>query len=171
MFNFEKCRYCKELDIMIEYAATHDTKGLVHSHYPKCLNGVFYADSKGLHITDVSKCSKHNENECTMTLKVTGCKDCPYCKTAYTFGNDGRDGKLVYVCEKGAFGKRNDVDYYGFSGYATGPYKIPRYPGRKCPLFNITLIKAIASKLDMSESKLKAILDSEGCEIITKKEI
>ena len=63
------------------------------------------------------------------------------------------------------------MDYYGFSGYATGPYNIPRYPGRKCPLFNIAPIKAIASKLDMSESKLKAILDSEGCEIIAKKEI
>ena len=170
MFNFEKCRYCKELDVMTECVTINDgTKPFTITQYPKCLKGVFYADSTGIHITDVSKCSNDEKNGCMVTLKVTSCKDCPYCKTAYTYGNDGRDGKLVYVCEKGVFGKRDDVDYYGFSGYATGPYTIPRYPGRKCPLFNITPIKAIASKLDMSDKKLQSILESEGCEIIFKK--
>ena len=41
-----------------------------------------------------------------ITIEVKGCHECPYLKRDRTYGNDGRDGEIVYYCVKGAFGKK-----------------------------------------------------------------
>lgn len=43
------------------------------------------------------------------------CEHCPYCKKGQSYGNDGRDGYTVFVCDKGAFG-----GYEKFGNYAYG---------------------------------------------------
>ena len=41
------------------------------------------------------------------------CEECPYCKKGYSYGTDGRgDGRTVFVCRQGAFGR------YEHGGYA-----------------------------------------------------
>lgn len=166
MIDFNKCEFCDELKIEFRNLTGAEFPCST-SMIPKCEKGAFYTDSEGIFVVDENKC-KSNEVR-ILGIKVTGCKDCPYCNKTRTYGNDGRDGSIVYVCDKGAFGNIDDVKYYGFPGYATGPRSIPRYPGRKCPLFNTTPIRSIASKLDMDEKELKNILESEDCEIIFKK--
>lgn len=60
------------------------------------------------------------------------CFDCPYCKKGVTYGNDGRDGWTVYICEKGAFGKRDGC-------YAEGKYckEVHDEIDENCPLKNL----------------------------------
>ena len=41
------------------------------------------------------------------------CGECPYCKQGRSYGTDGRDGVIVFICKQGAFG---GVD----GGYAYG---------------------------------------------------
>ena len=58
------------------------------------------------------------------------CEECPYCKKGHTYGNDGRDGKTVFICSKGAFGG------YEHDGYAYGK-EITEGIDEKCPLKDI----------------------------------
>lgn len=59
------------------------------------------------------------------------CEDCPYCRKGRTYGNDGRDGRIVFVCSKGAFGGHEE-----FSGYAYGESSetIGKGINKNCPL-------------------------------------
>lgn len=169
MFNFQKCRGCAELDIGFWNVPFTDGRTIQDPVYhPRCNKGVFYTDESGLYIEKPDACPRADETVHYETIKITNCSDCPYCKTGMTFGNDGRDGKTVYICERGAFGKRDAVEYYGFSGYSIGPVTIPKYPPTKCPIIKTPLVKIIASKLDISEFKLQKVLDEENCEIKLK---
>lgn len=169
MIDFRKCEGCSELDIGFNCNPLGVTFPCTTTIFPKCKRGAFYVNSEGMHIEDEHKCICKDKNCARVTINVTGCNDCPFCTTGYTYGNDGRDGRKVYVCKKGAFGNLNDVQYYGFDGYATGPSTIPKYPNSKCPIIKSSPIRVIASRLDISEKKLKSILESENCEIIFKK--
>ena len=62
----------------------------------------------------------------TVEFEVRGCKGCPYSDTGRDYGNDGRDGKDVYICRKDVYGKYN-------SGYWDGLSKIPNVTPQDCP--------------------------------------
>ena len=98
----------------------------------------------------------------TIKYEVENCNNCPYLAKGRTFGNDGRDGKTVYKCTKGAYGGKDEF------GYSTGSYSIPKVPPYGCPLFNESPIKRVASKLEISISKLEKILEEENCELKEK---
>ena len=65
-----------------------------------------------------------------ITIEVKGCHECPYLKRGRTYGNDGRDGEIVYYCVKGAFGKILTGIY---EGYTEGPSFKPFYIPHNCP--------------------------------------
>lgn len=67
-----------------------------------------------------------------VTVDVNSCKDCPFLKTGYTYGNDGRDGSLVYICKLGAFGGIDSTP--GYEGYARGLFKLPDGIHKNCKL-------------------------------------
>ena len=98
----------------------------------------------------------------TIEYEVENCKNCPYLAKGRTFGNDGRDGETVYKCTKGAYGGKDEF------GYSTGSYSIPKVPPYGCPLLNESPIKRVASKLEISISKLEKILEEENCELKEK---
>lgn len=93
----------------------------------------------------------------TIDYEVTGCSDCPHLKKGKTFGNDGRDGVLVYKCDKGVFGGKCSY------GCDTGLYKKPKVPPYGCPYFKTTPMERVASKLNISEDELDGILVQEHC--------
>lgn len=95
----------------------------------------------------------------TIEYEVTGCKDCPYLTTGKTYGNDGRDGSLVYMCKKGVYGATTE---WG----DLGAYNIPLYPPRNCPYFNSTPVERLASKLNKSVNEIERILEEENLSII-----
>ncbi|MGL5151614.1 MAG: hypothetical protein ACRC7N_13705 [Clostridium sp.] len=94
----------------------------------------------------------------TIGYEVTSCSDCPHIETGRTYGNDGRDGTLVYKCKKGVFGGN---DGWGDFGERIKP-KVPPYG---CPYFTSKLMERVASKLGIDVAKLKEILAQEHCEI------
>ena len=96
-------------------------------------------------------------------IEVTGCSDCPSLRKGKTYGNDGRDGWLVYICEKGAFGGRDGL-FYDY-----GETRIPKVPPVKCPYFNSHLIDRVADGLNVKVKDLKEILDLNKCELIDKR--
>ena len=65
-----------------------------------------------------------------ITIEVKGCHECPYLKRGRTYGNDGRDGEIVYYCVKGAFGKKLTGIY---EGYTEGLHHIPSHIPTNCP--------------------------------------
>lgn len=96
----------------------------------------------------------------TVEYEVSGCKDCPYLTKGKTYGNDGRDGVVVYICEKGAYGcKKSEFGDLGLSS-------IPLYPPKSCPFFNSTPTERLASKLNMDVKRLEKILKEESIDII-----
>lgn len=64
-----------------------------------------------------------------LEFEINKCGECPFIKTGWTFGNDGRDGRTVYICSKGAFGILKDK-----LGYSEGLIKIPDDIPKKCPI-------------------------------------
>lgn len=68
----------------------------------------------------------------TLTIQVKQCAGCPRLITGRTYGNDGRDGHLVYKCSEGAFG---GIDDWGYSlGLEVAPKEIhPECPHLKEP--------------------------------------
>lgn len=66
----------------------------------------------------------------TLNLEVNSCRECPKLKKGRTFGNDGRDGVLVYICSEGAFG--GDDGW----GYSTGLKVAPKDIPTDCPYLN-----------------------------------
>ena len=42
------------------------------------------------------------------------CYQCPFIRKGRTYGNDGRDGQVVFICAKGAFGNINDFQKHGY---------------------------------------------------------
>ncbi len=93
-----------------------------------------------------------------INYEITGCHDCPYLTKGLTYGNDGRDGVIVYKCEKGAFGGE---DEYGSFGFDTKP-TIPPY---KCPFLKYPAEERVAARLNVDYKKFKQILAQECVEI------
>ena len=91
--------------------------------------------------------------------EVDGCYNCPFIKRGTNYGMDGRDSRTVYVCEKGAFGGKNEWGDFGFN-------TMPKVAPYGCPYFNNPPIDRVASKLDIDVKKLEKILNEEHC-IIT----
>lgn len=97
-------------------------------------------------------------------LNITGCKDCPYLKHGYSFGNDGRDGSLVYYCKNGCFGREDS-----YKGYYNGFSHIPKYPPLKCPYFTSDKYKELATYLNISVENLKHVLSRTNLDLISTK--
>lgn len=96
-------------------------------------------------------------------IEVTGCSDCPSLRKGRTYGNDGRDGTLVYICKKGAFG---GVDRL-YGDY--GEIKIPKVPPIKCPYFNSNPVNRIADELNITLDKLNKILNKNKCKLVDER--
>lgn len=95
----------------------------------------------------------------TIDYEVSGCKDCPYLTTGRTFGNDGRDGTTVYKCNKGVFGGSNSWGSFGLD-------RKPEVPPFGCPYFKSSAVERVASRLNISCSKLNDILNEEHADIV-----
>lgn len=97
----------------------------------------------------------------TLDFEIKSCKDCPFLTTGRTYGNDGRDGYLVYMCKKGVFGGVGDF------GYDIGEDSIPKVPPYGCPPYIKTnALDRIASKLGITTEELKDVLDQEHYDIV-----
>ena len=96
----------------------------------------------------------------TLDFEIKNCKDCPFLTTGRTYGNDGRDGYLVYMCKKGVFGGAGDF------GYDMGEDSIPKVPPYGCPYIKTNALDRIASKLGIITEELKDVLDQEHCDIV-----
>lgn len=95
----------------------------------------------------------------TIDYEVSGCSDCPYLAKGRTYGNDGRDGRLVYKCNKGTFGGSNDLGDCGLD-------MIPAAPPYGCPFFKCSGIERLASRLNVKCTTLNDILNEEHLDIV-----
>lgn len=94
----------------------------------------------------------------THTYEFDNCNGCPELKTGRSFGNDGRDGRTVYICNKGCFGKYNSV----YGNYDSGLSNIPKEPPVKCPYIENNNIKILANKLRISYEEVRNTLIELG---------
>lgn len=90
----------------------------------------------------------------THTYEFESCSGCPELSTGRTFGNDGRDGSTVYICNQGCFGKRN-CEYGQYDG---GPRSAPKVPPLKCPYIENEDVKRLASRLRISYDEVRSTL-------------
>lgn len=95
----------------------------------------------------------------SVEYEINGCEDCPFLTTGKTYGNDGRDGSLVYKCNKGVFG---GSDNWGSFGLEIKP-KVPPFG---CPYIKSSVIERVSSRLNISCNKLNQILKEEHADLI-----
>ena len=71
-------------------------------------------------------------------VQVTSCSTCPSCIEARHYdGGDGRNDRVIYICSKGAYGKKdNTVGRYYTEGYDSKPNEI--HP--KCPFVEFDIL-------------------------------
>lgn len=87
----------------------------------------------------------------TTSYDFNNCKGCPSLGSGRTFGNDGRDGSLVYICDKGCFGRRNAE----YGRYDAGPREIPKEPPLKCPYIENENVRRLAGRLRISYEEVR----------------
>ena len=162
MIDVKKCEKCNNLSIEIN--RTIENGAVVYKTAPVCKKNAFSTNRQGnLWFNDLSKCD-YDSNKTKVVLEVTGCDDCPYCKSGRSYS---KDGETVYYCEKGAFGTIFDPNDT-FTSYIEGPTTKPKYPNMKCPILKSTPEKAIAGRLNINVESLINILEEEGCKIVIK---
>lgn len=101
----------------------------------------------------------------THTYEFDNCNGCPELATGRTFGNDGRDGSTVYICNKGCFGKRNCE----FGEYDNGPHSIPKEPPIKCPYIENENVRRLAGRLRISYEEVRDKLIELGLTVTENK--
>jgi len=91
----------------------------------------------------------------SIDYEFDNCRNCPYLRTAKTYGNNGRDGDTVYICDKGCFGRRC------LDGYNSGLQLIPTEIPYGCPFRDRdeTIDKLLNMFDDLPSNKKTIILD------------